>query len=639
MAWLSLQSQVCWQLPCVEGLAQSSSAISCVASSISFEPQLNNALSSWLGRLSLLVALALTCEVFAEPHQAQRIRILSFNIHHAQGVDGRLDVDRIARVIRESGADVVALQEVDKNVPRSGSVDQPQQLANLLDMQVAFGRTIELEGGQYGNAVLSRFPIKSTQSHLLPNIGGGEQRGVMQLELELPSSQRFILLATHFDHRSDPTQRLASAEYINQLVESIPDRAVVLAGDLNAVPESSVLERLNSHWIRSSRERYPTVPVDIPTRQIDYVLINRASLNSGFGVHVLGTHVLADAIASDHRGIQVDLNLYPKVTDDSPVSRIAFGSCIKQNLEAPILATIINEKPQLMLFLGDNIYADTSDVSVLREKYAVLASKPDFQRLIASTRIMATWDDHDYGKNDGGSDFDFRDISQTEFMDFWQEPLRSPRRLSAGVYSAHTYGPEGKRVQVIMLDTRYFRSPLKSGERRVGGAYLADETPEKTMLGEAQWAWLEQQLRQPAELRLLVSSIQCIASDAGQESWSNLPRERQRLFDLIKRTHAHGVVLLSGDRHWSELSRLDKSFVGYPLYELTSSSFNQVHPRGSPTENLFRADSKTYHQPNYGLVLVDWSQSPVEVQLEIRDVESQVQIESRLKIEVTPSAR
>lgn len=152
-------------------------------------------------------------------------------------------------------------------------------------------------------------------------------------------------------------------------------------------------------------------------------------------------------------------------------------------------------------------------------------------------------------------------------------------------------------------------------------------------MGAAQWQWLEEQLQHPADVRLLVTSIQCLAADAGQESWSNFPHERQRLLDMIQDARASGVILLSGDRHWAELSRVDQFSIAYPLYELTSSSFNQVHPRGTPTENANRADPATYHLPNYGLIQIDWTQPRPEVRLQIRDIEARVEIEASLSIE------
>ncbi len=457
--------------------------------------------------LALVFWLTVTELALAEAHSPQRVRILTYNIHHAEGFDGKLDVQRIASAIRQTGADVVALQEVDKNVGRSGTIDQPQTLAKLLDLHYAFGGNLELQGGHYGNALLSRLPIKSSVNHLLPNTGGGEQRGVLQVELELPQSYRLTVLATYFDHRPDHAQRLASAQMINQMTASILDHPVCLAGDLNAVPTSSVLDQLSSHWNRPSQEHF-TVPVHTPSEQIDYMMPIRTSLNTDFGVRVLDTNVVAESAASDDRAIWVDVEPHRKVSLDEPVSPIAFGSCIKQDLDCPILSTIAKEEPRLRLFIGDNICGDTSDGKVIRAKYAALADKPDFQRLITSTRVMATWGDHDYCMNDGGGDFAFRDVSQVEFMNFWPVPSQSQRRQSHGVYDASFFGPEGKRIQVIMLDTRYFRLPLRTGVQRVGGVYEPDESPDKTMLGETQWTWLEEQLRQPAEIRLLVTSTQ-----------------------------------------------------------------------------------------------------------------------------------
>jgi alkaline phosphatase D len=324
---------------------------------------------------------------------------------------------------------------------------------------------------------------------------------------------------------------------------------------------------------------------------------------------------------------------------DKPITRVLFGSCIKQQLPMPILRTMSAEQADLVLFLGDNIYADTADMAVMRAKYERLAANEDFARLRSTLPVLATWDDHDFGINDGGADYPMREESKQEFHRFWNEPADSLRRGREGIYDAHIFGPPGKRTQIILLDTRYFRSPLKKGERRTGGPYLPDDDPTKTMLGEAQWRWLDRQLRKPAELRLLVTSIQCIAEASGQETWSNLPRQRQRLFDLIEEAQAGGVVFLSGDRHWSELSMIDRA-VPYPLYDLTSSSFNQIHERGTPTENRFRDHATTYHRENYGVISVDWDaqrpsltmQSP-SLTMQIRGLDGDVKIEKQVEFQ------
>ncbi len=566
------------------------------------------------------------CWSQAQTQQPLTIKVLSYNIHHGQGVDGKQDIERIAAVIRGSGADIVSLQEVDLSVQRSGRVEQPQALAKSLGMHVAFGGNIELQGGQYGNAVLSRFPIQSSTNHMLPNTNGGEQRGLLHAQIELPAGPPMNFLATHLDHRPDPAQRLDSARFINDLALSFdPQQPTWLAGDLNATPDSQVLELLRQRFFQPQPGEFATIPVEQPQRQIDYILIKHLPLTLKVLARSIRTEVLDVAIASDHRGILTEIELSP-IGDSQVISRIAFGSCIQHDQPLPIFDRLLEDRPELLLFLGDNIYADTDDLAVLRAKYQMLGSKPEFRRLTAASRVLATWDDHDFGRNDGGADFAFRQASQAAFFDFWDEPKDSSRRTSPGIFQAQVFGPPEKRLQVIMLDTRYFRSPLKTAERRTGGPYVPDSDPQKTLLGPDQWTWLEEQLRQPAKVRLLVSSIQCLPSDAGQETWSNLPLERQRLLDLLESTHADNMLLLSGDRHWSELSILDRPAAA-PLYELTSSSFNQLHPRGSPTENRFRALDKTYHQPNYGLIEIDWSTSVPRLLLQIRDIRGQIQLE------------
>ena len=315
----------------------------------------------------------------------------------------------------------------------------------------------------------------------------------------------------------------------------------------------------------------------------------------------------------------------------TPLRRIAFGSCIRQDHPAPILETVRQSDPDLVIFLGDNIYADTTDMQVMRAKYDRLAAIPEFARLRREKPILATWDDHDFGVNDGGADYPQREASRDTFLRFWGFAEDSPVWQHEGIYDAHVFGPEGQRVQIILLDTRYNRSPLKQGERRLGGPHVPDADPSKTMLGEAQWAWLKEQLLKPAELRILATSIQLLSSDAGQETWANLPLERQRLIRLIRETKASGVIAISGDRHWAELS-IDNESLDYPLLDLTSSSFNQLHERGTPTENRARAEPMTYHRENFGQIEIDWQEPDPSIRLSIRDMEGQVRLEKRIRL-------
>lgn len=320
-----------------------------------------------------------------------------------------------------------------------------------------------------------------------------------------------------------------------------------------------------------------------------------------------------------------------KTSTDLALTRVLFGSCIQQDRPTPIFPVMLRAQPQLLLFLGDNIYADTSDIDVMRSKYSELASNDSFKALISRCRVMATWDDHDYGLNDGGAAYPKRKAAQQAFLDFWGEPADSPKRQQAGVYEAKTFGPPGKQLQVIMLDTRYFRSPLKTGPHQAGGPYLPDDDLDKTILGEEQWKWLEEQLRTPADLRVIASGIQVVAEAAGQETWANLPHQRTRLFDLVRSSAASGVIFVSGDRHWAEMS-VANAGVAYPLLDATSSSFNQKHPRGTPTRNRFRAIKQTYHEENFGVISIDWGVSDPKVTIEIRDLVGKTRLEKTLRL-------
>lgn len=324
----------------------------------------------------------------------------------------------------------------------------------------------------------------------------------------------------------------------------------------------------------------------------------------------------------------VSLNVIPGIADavdDEPVESILFGSCIRQDKPMPIFKSINQIRSDLFIFLGDNIYADTDDMKVMKAKYSLLAADSGFSKLVETKRIMATWDDHDYGKNDAGAEYIKKEESQKTFLDFWNEPKNSVRRKTPGIYDAKSFGPEGKRLQVILLDTRFFRGPLKMGKRKTGGPYYPTGDKSVRMLGESQWGWLEEQFRKPAEIRIVASSIQLIAESDGQETWSNIPHERERFFDLIRKTKANGVVVISGDRHWSELSCYSKG-MPYTLYDFTSSSLNQPHGRGTPTINKHRAIETTHHQENFGQIKISWDVKNPKLSLQVRDINGKLKI-------------
>ena len=302
------------------------------------------------------------------------------------------------------------------------------------------------------------------------------------------------------------------------------------------------------------------------------------------------------------------------------LSRIAFGSCHTGAREIPILNVIAEQRPDLFLYLGDNVYADARSYDAtlpeLRAAYAQLAARPEFARLRQAVPMLAVWDDHDYGMNDMGRVFPFKAFSERIFLDFWGAAEDDVRRTRPGVYDAHIFGPEGRRVQIILLDTRYFRSDLTPTDERgaVGRErYLPSDDPEQTMLGARQWAWLGDQLAQPAEVRLILSSIQVHADGHGWEAWRTLPMERERLYRLIAESGARGVVFVSGDRHASGLYVRD-DLIDYPLYEITSSSLN-LPIRDENNEPGPHRIGAMYAPANFGVIELDWEAGTLSLQI------------------------
>jgi len=235
-----------------------------------------------------------------------RLRALTYNIHHGEGTDGKIDLERIAKVIRDAKPDLVALNEVDRGVRRTNQMDQPKELARLTGMQVVFERNIVYQGGDYGNAVLSRLPVTRHENHRLPSFYEGEQRGMLEVEVELPGVKETVLfLATHLDYRPEDKERQASVRKIKELLAARRDRPAILAGDLNATPDSDVLKLFLKTWqgARSS-EKMLTYPSKEPIKEIDYVLFRPAGR-----WRVIEAKVIEETIASDHRPVLAVLEL------------------------------------------------------------------------------------------------------------------------------------------------------------------------------------------------------------------------------------------------------------------------------------------------------------------------------------------
>ncbi|MBY0563342.1 MAG: alkaline phosphatase family protein [Hyphomonadaceae bacterium] len=303
-------------------------------------------------------------------------------------------------------------------------------------------------------------------------------------------------------------------------------------------------------------------------------------------------------------------------SSDTVLTTIAFGSCQTAQQPIPILDRIVAERPQLMVYMGDNVYGDAwaGDMALpeLRTQYALMAGREEFQRLRAAAPMLATWDDHDLGWNDGGGDFSGRQMAQRIFESFWRVEGRFAGR--DGIWDARVFGPEGRRVQFILLDTRSGRTPLtRLPQSTPNGRYALSEDPDQRMLSDAQWQWLEAQLREPADIRFIVSSIQVLADGHAWEAWRLMPREQARLYETVRRSGAKGVVFISGDRHLAALYRQD-GLIGYPAYELTTSSLN-LSFRDVNEEMSSNQIGPTFAPINYGMARIDWDARALALQV------------------------
>jgi len=292
------------------------------------------------------------------------------------------------------------------------------------------------------------------------------------------------------------------------------------------------------------------------------------------------------------------------------LSKIAIGSCCNQALNMYIFGNIKAKNPDLYIALGDNMYADNlfgaDPGTYIQQQYDKLNADASFKALRTAVPCIATWDDHDYGANNAGTEFAHKLVSKDKFLTFWNEPSISDRRNHEGIYTSYLFGDVDHKVQIIVLDCRNFLNVI-SGE-----PITPTTDPNKTILGSTQWTWLKQELMKPAKVRIIASSTQFGIQNNGWESWANYPLEQQKMFQTIKDANADGVFFISGDVHYSEFSK--RNIVGqYPIYDFTSSGL--THTEASPAANQYRIGA-AYKNLSFGVINIDWN-APIKLTLDI----------------------
>ena len=293
---------------------------------------------------------------------------------------------------------------------------------------------------------------------------------------------------------------------------------------------------------------------------------------------------------------------------------LSFGSCNNQNVENKLWAPILRHQPDLFIWGGDIIYSDTEDMKFMTKNYAKMKSDSSYINFTKQVPILGTWDDHDYGLNDGGENYSQKDSVQQIFLDFFDIPLEDPRRKQKGIYNSKEFKVKDSLIKIIILDTRFFRSDLSkdpTGEKR----YIPNESDSITMLGESQWQWLEKELSDSqAQFNVIMSSIQFLSFEHGFESWGTMPQEVKKMEDILSKSKARGIIFLSGDRHIAEISSKDIEGLDFPLIDMTSSGMTHSYDSFKGEPNTHRL-VEVVSQKNFGILRFDIDRNIVKLEI------------------------
>ena len=308
------------------------------------------------------------------------------------------------------------------------------------------------------------------------------------------------------------------------------------------------------------------------------------------------------------------------------IKSIGFGSCNRIDLDQKIWDVIANQPMNAWVWLGDIVYTEGEKMDDLALKYSIQKSLPAYRKLSSKTNIFGIWDDHDFGKNDGGIEFRKKQQSRDLLFDFLDLSTDHPARSRNGAYQSYCFGVERQKVCLYLLDVRYFKEEyekdlgLKQRYKKNNGS----------LLGEEQWRWLEKELlKNDAEVNLLAGGIQLISSEHAYEKWANFPKARQRLFDLLKENKIKNPIYLSGDRHFAEISVIEL-LPNYKLYDITSSGLTHSYEDLEEEFNSKRI-SPLITSKNFGMIRWNWDTR--KIALQIYNIDGRISYEKILKIQ------
>lgn len=304
--------------------------------------------------------------------------------------------------------------------------------------------------------------------------------------------------------------------------------------------------------------------------------------------------------------------------------KIAFGSCLDQENPQPIWNSIYKEDIDSFVFLGDNVYGDISSgkLNKMREAYKLQAKM--IPSWLFKKNVEMIWDDHDFGENDGGSSYPLRQEAQKLYLDFWEIPNDDIRQQRDGIYANKILYIDNFIINLILLDTRYFRSDLKK-TKGLKPVYLKNEELNATILGNKQWSWLMEVMKIKSDLTIVATSIQLLPTEHRFEKWSNFPSDHFKLKKLLK-SQSRPIIVISGDRHQGAIYNDEN------IYEITSSSLNKT------ISSIFRRPKEVdkymlgemFAGENYGLITINTNKKIID--LEIKDINGNMVLHKKLNL-------
>ncbi len=314
---------------------------------------------------------------------------------------------------------------------------------------------------------------------------------------------------------------------------------------------------------------------------------------------------------------------------DKSLTTIAFGSCNNQKKEQKMWPYIAADRPDLWIWAGDIVYADTEDMRLKADQYQIQKVNAAYQRFTAQVPVIGTWDDHDYGDNDACKTYPKKVQSRDLLLSFLDVDKSRPVYQRDGAYQSYTFGPDSQQVKIILLDTRYFRDELEKNPEKGGARYIPNRVGD--VLGYKQWKWLENELTDSsAGVHVIISSIQLISEEHDYEKWANFPSARKKFLKIMEKTNPECPILISGDRHIAEISMIELENTHTHLYEVTSSGLTHTWSKMKEEPNHYRVGD-LIAKLNYGLLHIDWSGDKPRLTAEIKGIDGMLYQQCQLE--------